>query len=144
MVNFDEFLKIWSLRSNSVTRQVNFNWTKIGGKWQNSKIQMRYFGWFSNTVRSVKALLPVMRYSLAKNQFHEYSSITLSRWETLENPFQYLSQKPFNPPSFFSITHSTCHKIGCYSGLSINHWWIEIKQETQEPINLEKSWPYKS
>ena len=54
----------------------------------------------------VKALLPVMRYSLAKNQFHEYSSITLSRWETLENPFQYLSQKPFNPPSFFSITHS--------------------------------------
>ena len=33
---FGEFLKIWSLRSNSVTRQVNFNWTKIG---ENAKIE---------------------------------------------------------------------------------------------------------
>ena len=31
-----EFLKTWSLRSNSVTRQVTFNWTKIG---ENAKIQ---------------------------------------------------------------------------------------------------------
>ena len=29
------FLNNWSLRSNSVTRQVNFNRTKIGGKYQN-------------------------------------------------------------------------------------------------------------
>ena len=45
MVHFSEFLKSWSLRSNSVTRQVslvvnskipNFNWD--------------IFGWFSNTV----------------------------------------------------------------------------------------------
>ena len=50
MVHFDKFLKTWSLRSNSVTRQVTFNRTKIGGKCQNSKIQMRHFGWFSNTV----------------------------------------------------------------------------------------------
>ena len=35
MFNVGEFLKTWSLRSNSVTRQVNFNWTNIGGKWQN-------------------------------------------------------------------------------------------------------------
>ena len=34
-VDIDEFLKNWSLRSNSVTRQVNFNRTKIGGKYQN-------------------------------------------------------------------------------------------------------------
>ena len=34
MVDFGEFLKIWSLRSNSVTRQVSFNRTKIGGKCQ--------------------------------------------------------------------------------------------------------------
>ena len=34
------FLKTWSLWSNSVTRQVNFYWTK----------KMRHFGWFSNTV----------------------------------------------------------------------------------------------
>ena len=36
MVHFGEFLKTWSLRSNSVTRKVNFNRTKIGGKCQNS------------------------------------------------------------------------------------------------------------
>ena len=36
MVHFGEFLKTWSLRSNSVTRQVSFNRTKIGGKCQNS------------------------------------------------------------------------------------------------------------
>ena len=43
MVNFDGFLKNWSLWSNSVTRQVIFNKTNIGGKWQNWKIQMRHF-----------------------------------------------------------------------------------------------------
>ena len=32
MVNFGEFLKTWSLRLNSVTRQVIFNRTKIGRK----------------------------------------------------------------------------------------------------------------
>ena len=41
----------WSLRSNSVTRQVNFNRTKNYGKCPNSKTQMRLFGWFSNTVK---------------------------------------------------------------------------------------------
>ena len=51
MVHFGEFLKTWSLRSNSVTRQVSFNRKKIGGKCQNSKIQMRHFE-FSNNVPS--------------------------------------------------------------------------------------------
>ena len=50
MVHFGEILKTWSLRSNSVTRQVSFNRTKIGGKCQNQKIQLRHFRWFSNTV----------------------------------------------------------------------------------------------
>ena len=36
MVHFGEFLKTWSLRSNSVTRPVTFNKTKIGGKCHNS------------------------------------------------------------------------------------------------------------
>ena len=36
MVHFGEFLKTWSLRSNSVTRQVTFKKTKIGGNCQNS------------------------------------------------------------------------------------------------------------
>ena len=35
MVQFSEFLKIWRMQSNSVTRQVNFfNRIKIGEKWQ--------------------------------------------------------------------------------------------------------------
>ena len=34
MVNFDEFLKTWSLRSDSVTRQVTFLGTKIDVKCQ--------------------------------------------------------------------------------------------------------------
>ena len=35
IVHSGEFLKTWSLRTNSVTRQVTFNITKIGGKCQN-------------------------------------------------------------------------------------------------------------
>ena len=52
MVNFGKVLKTWSLQSNSVTRQVTLNRTKIGGKCQNWKYQMRHFGWFSNNVRN--------------------------------------------------------------------------------------------
>ena len=43
MGHFGEFLKTWSLRSNSVTRQISFKRTKIGGKCQNWKIQVRHF-----------------------------------------------------------------------------------------------------
>ena len=43
MVNFGEFLKTWSLRSNSVTKQVTFNRTKIGVKCQNWKIKSATF-----------------------------------------------------------------------------------------------------
>ena len=43
MVNFGDFLKTWNLRSNSVTRQVTFNRTKIVRKCQNWKAQMRHF-----------------------------------------------------------------------------------------------------
>ena len=38
-----QLLKNLSLRWNSATRQVTFNRTKIGGKCQKCKIQMRYF-----------------------------------------------------------------------------------------------------
>ena len=41
-------------RSNSVTRQVSFNRTKIGVKCQKSKIQMRHFEHFSNNVITAK------------------------------------------------------------------------------------------
>ena len=58
IVHFGEFLKTWSLRSNSVTRQVIFNRTKIGRKRQNSKFQMRHFKWFSNNVKKVEWTRP--------------------------------------------------------------------------------------
>ena len=40
---FGKFLKTCGLRSNSVTREVSFNRTKIGGKCQNSKLHMLHF-----------------------------------------------------------------------------------------------------
>ena len=42
MVNFGVFLKTLSLKSNSVTRQVSFKRTKIGGKCQNKFIFSNY------------------------------------------------------------------------------------------------------
>ena len=46
------FFKTWALRSNSVTRHVNFKRPKIDRKRQNWKIRMRHFEWFSNNVES--------------------------------------------------------------------------------------------
>ena len=60
MFNFCEFSKIWSLRSNNVTRQVNCNRTKIGWKCQNWKSQMRHFGWFSNSVTLFKNIFNIV------------------------------------------------------------------------------------
>ena len=45
---FGDFLKDWSLWTNSVTRLMNFRRTKIIGKWQISKNEMRHFWCFSN------------------------------------------------------------------------------------------------
>ena len=74
MGNFSEFLKIWSLRSNSVTRQVTFNRIKIGGKCQNWKIQMRHFKWFSNNVNFLLELLTAARCE------SNYFSLLSDRW----------------------------------------------------------------
>ena len=46
MVHFGEFLKTWSLRSNSVTRQISINKTQIGGKCQIEKFKWDIFGDF--------------------------------------------------------------------------------------------------
>ena len=48
---FGEFLKNWSLLVKHVTRQVNFNRTKIG---ENDKIQMRHLGLFLNNVQALE------------------------------------------------------------------------------------------
>ena len=82
MVHFGEFLKTWSLRSNSVTRQVSFNRAKIGGKCQNSKIQMRHFEWFSNTVQASE------RYANS-NDFLEMHLQHFWKWATKDYFFDY-------------------------------------------------------
>ena len=52
MLHFGEFLKIWNLWSNSVTRQVSFF---MGQKLvENAKIQTRHFEEFSNNVSAFK------------------------------------------------------------------------------------------
>ena len=81
MVQLGEFLKNWSFRSNSVTRQVSFNRTNIDGKCQNAKIQMRHFRWFSNNVllgrsglsSEESAWLLLMRLLLSFIIFHQRS-----------------------------------------------------------------------
>ena len=66
--------------SNSVTRQVTFNRTKIGGKCQNWKIQIRHFGWFSTSVAlgdfDIKwFIVYVFGGTLFKNSFMVYISL---------------------------------------------------------------------
>ena len=66
MVNFGEFLKTRSLRSNSVTRQVSFKMTKIGGK---CKIQQ-----FKCDILSNFQTMGV-RYKIGTLDFYEYYQI---------------------------------------------------------------------
>ena len=74
IVHFGEFLKTWSLQSNSVTRQISFNRTKIGGKCQNwKKNQMRHFEEFLNNV-NVVWLLVTDQYSLRPETFMEFAN----------------------------------------------------------------------
>ena len=47
---------------NSVTRQDNFNRTKIGEKCRDWKSQMRQFMWFSNTVCSMEFMAHLQNY----------------------------------------------------------------------------------
>ena len=51
MIHLGDFFETYSFGINSVTRQVNFDRTKIGGKCQIRKIQMRHFESFSNSAR---------------------------------------------------------------------------------------------
>ena len=85
MVNFGEFLKIWSLRSNSVTRQVSFYRTKSGGKCQNTKIKMPHFEWFSNTVSSRgDEALRAKNAPLHNNAARPSRSINFAQWQILK------------------------------------------------------------
>ena len=47
---FGQFLKTWSLRSNSVTRQSILIGQQLAKNAKIQKFQMRHFGWFSNNV----------------------------------------------------------------------------------------------
>ena len=81
MVHFDEFLKTWSLRSYSVTRQVTLNRTKIGGKCQSSKIRMRHF-W----VIFKQCAFTVLQDIVLEREFHGFfdGAGTLFLWLEIE------------------------------------------------------------
>ena len=71
MVHFGEVLKTWSLRSNSVTRQVSFNRTKIG---ENAKIQKLKCDILSNFQTMCKRSLAIFFFCqtlLPKKCIHE-------------------------------------------------------------------------
>ena len=90
MVNFGEFLKTWSLRSNSVTRQVIFNGTKIGGKWQNSIatfwVIFKQCAHGSNFVKSIMITM-----------FEKYGWMIIIKFLCLENcPYGLFSRPHFN------------------------------------------------
>ena len=92
MVNFDEFLKTLTLRSNSVARQVTFDMTKIDVKCQNSKIQMRHFEGFLNTVQWLKITIQKSKvYSHCdKSQFFVHLYIFID--ETIKRLFDTLCE----------------------------------------------------
>ena len=80
MVHFGEFLITWSLRSNSVTRQVSFNRTNIGGKCQN------YNGTFWVIFKQRDSML--------------LSQQTLVYWYYTNEIFIELQKRPLGHPSF--------------------------------------------
>ena len=53
MVYYGELSKTWSMQSNSVTRQVTFNWTKNGGKCKNWKFKCDFLGDFQTLWNSL-------------------------------------------------------------------------------------------
>ena len=105
MVHFGEFLKTWNLRSNRVTRLVSFNWTKFGGKCLNWKINLRHFGWFSNTVKWLSNERSSLRshYCCMRLHFEWFSNIVMpnvSHWRGKANQcatsFRFLCEKWVN------------------------------------------------
>ena len=76
IVHFGEFLKIWSLQSNSLNRQINLNWTKIGGKCQNFKIfKWDILGYFQTmwVSKSQKLAARLLFCLIDKKRSHEKS-----------------------------------------------------------------------
>ena len=58
MVNFDEFLKTWNLRSNSVTRQVIFNRTKMVKNAKIEKLKRDILGDFQTQWNTILLVFP--------------------------------------------------------------------------------------
>ena len=80
MVHFGEFLKTWSLRSNSVTRQINFNRTKIGGNAKIEKFKWDKFGWFCIWSKELRVFAHFGQILISVSaQFH-YSSEEIIWW----------------------------------------------------------------
>ena len=130
MVHFGEFLKTWSLRSNSVTRQVTFNRTKIGGKCQNSKIQMWHFEWFSNTVQWVYCSLHPQRFKLPgrklKVEFFSHTTLCVCLYLIRRTPVV-INSKSLSSCSNKIWSWFTCYfpptDFYRYAFSMNNQWW---------------------
>ena len=128
MVHFGEFLKTWSLRSNSVTRQVNFKRTKIDEKCQNWKTQMWHFGWFSNTVDYVESFFQKLALGWKqvekKKAFEMHSCFGNLRWPSIRDFRRLLDGSNFWPK--IKILFHTCWNVLFLKNL--NNWvWIIAK-----------------
>ena len=114
MVNFGKFLNIWSLRSKSVTRQVNSDWTKSSQHYERSelhlqsewtKVNQKYRKWsflasFWNPEACGQTVLPdrsiLIRQKLAgKAKIQKFKCDILSNFQTLWTILKVLLDSPF-------------------------------------------------
>ena len=69
--------KLIKITQNSVTRQFNFNWTKIGGNFQNWKMQKRHFWQFLNIAKTHIFSIFVLKILINEWEFYVWFSTTV-------------------------------------------------------------------
>ena len=69
--------KLIKITQNSVTRQFNFNWTKIGGNFQNWKMQKRHFWQFLNIAKTHIFSNFVLKILINEWEFYVWFSTTV-------------------------------------------------------------------
>ena len=124
IVNFGEFLKYWSFRSNSVTRQVNFSYGKNWWKCLNSKTQMRQLSNFQTIwVHENK-----QKVSFDDNFWRENSNVylLLNRFGFERKIFEFSRQK-WIFFKFFNHENSTATFL-------VDFWTLWTKKEESKKI----------
>ena len=81
MSHFDEFLNTWRLWSNSVTRQDNFDCTKISGKCQNSSTTFSLRSIRKTNLKQISKGDKVSQLEEDKNKYEVYEKIIPPNWK---------------------------------------------------------------